>query len=104
MLQSENLAHTRLFTGNKHMFFLQMDEIRGARSALALSGTLNLKRKNTPEIEDGFGCSLLVNKHVLPVDHGERVQDGAESLDGCRRENTHTHTQVRAALTSCHEK
>lgn len=43
--------------------------------------------ESEPEVEDGFGGSFLVDEHVLPVDHTERVQNGAQGLDGCTHKN-----------------
>lgn len=50
--------------------------------------------KEQPEIEDRFSGPLLVHKHILPVDHRERVEHRAEGLDRCEDKSQ----QVRAAL------
>lgn len=50
--------------------------------------------KEQPEIEDRFSGALLVHKHILPVDHRERVEHRAEGLDRCEDKSQ----QVRAAL------
>ena len=39
-----------------------------------------------PEIEDRFGCSLLVDKHVLPVAHAEGIEHRSQGLNGCGEE------------------
>lgn len=43
----------------------------------------HLCRPHAPEIVHSLRCSLLINKHVLPVHHGEGVEHRAQGLDGC---------------------
>lgn len=45
----------------------------------------------TPQVEDGFGGALLIDKHILPVDHGESVEHRAQRLDRCKRDSTKDH-------------
>lgn len=51
---------------------------------------LNSDERVWPEVEDRFSCSLLVDEHVLPVDHTEGVEHGAQCLDGYNRKTEDT--------------
>lgn len=42
-----------------------------------------LLRVHLPEIVHSLCCSLLINKHILPVHHGECIEHRAQGLDGC---------------------
>lgn len=45
----------------------------------------HLLRAHIPQIVHSLRCSLLINKHILPVHHGEGIEHRAQGLDGCER-------------------
>lgn len=63
---------------------------------------------HVPKIIHSLRCSLLINKHILPVHHGEGIEHRAQGLDGCGRNRGSGHSLLQSplhtppALSCCH--
>lgn len=67
----------------------------------------HLCRAHVPKIIHSLGCSLLINKHILPVHHGEGIEHRAQGLDGCRSDGGSGNSLLQIPLhtppaLSCH--